>query len=386
MERIGALQTEERLAYLAGVGVDVLPLTGAPKQSLPPWVISAAERALAEGEMRVPSRGLARLREALAEVLVKEFERPLDPSSEILVTNGAMQALHVTLRALIPRGAHVIVPSPAFFFDGLLASAGLHPHYVPGRIDRSWAWDLELMADAIDAHTKAILLCNPENPTGYVADEEQVLRVIDLAARNDLLLIADESYGRFVYDKPRLASFGRLSKWPQTVVVRSMSKSYAMSSWRVGYVIAPRRLLDACLATFEWESIRCNRISQVVAAEAVTGPQDWMDDAVDGYRQNRDLAMTTIPRELPVARPAGAAFLFVDLRVAGDTDGARAADQLLECGVPVVAGRHFMAPGYGRIPFGGPPAALLELGSRLESWLANRTIELGNVGPERRRR
>ena len=386
MERIGALLVEERLARLASAGVDVLPLTGAPRESLPPWVLSAAERAIAEGEIRLPSRGMERLRSALVGVLSEEYERPLDPESEILVTNGAMQALHVTFRALLPRGAGVIIPSPAFFFDGLLAGAGLKPHYVPSSIDRGWAWEVARMESAIDSNTKAILLCNPENPTGYVADEEQVLRVVDLASRNDLLLIADESYGRFVYDTSRLASFGRLSKWPKTVVVRSMSKSYAMSSWRVGYVTAPRSLLDACLTVFEWDSIRVNRLSQVVAAEAVLGSQDWMQATVDRYRDNREIAMTLIPASMRIARPAGAAFLFVDLRSARGSDGSREADELTELGIPLVSGRHFMAPGYARIPFGGPPEALHSLGNRLEAWIASRTPVLGNSGTKRRER
>jgi len=386
MERIGALLVEERLARLAAAGVDVLPLTGAPRESLPPWVLSAAERAIAEGEIRLPSRGMERLRRALAGVLSVEFERPLDPESEILVTNGAMQALHVTFRALLPRGAGVIIPSPAFFFDGLLAGAGLKPHYVPSSIDRGWAWDVARMESAIDSNTKAILLCNPENPTGYVADEEQVLRVVDLATRNDLFLIADESYGRFVYDSPRLASFGRLSKWPKTVVVRSMSKSYAMSSWRVGYVTAPQTLLHACLAEFEWDSIRVNRLSQVVAAEAVLGSQDWMDAIVGRYRHNRDVAMASIPASLRTAIPAGGAFLFVDLRGAGDSDGIREADELTEIGIPLVPGRHFMAPGYARIPFGGPPEALHSLGHRLDAWIASQAPVPDDTGTNRRER
>jgi len=363
---------EARLAQLARSGVDVLPLTGAPKVPLPEPVLSAARRALVEGETRVPSRGLTRLREVLAARLTAEWGRPLDPDAEILVTNGAMQGLHVVLHALLPRGSSVVVPAPAFFFSGLLAGAGLHADYVPGRLEEGWAWDLPAMAAAIHAGTRAILLCSPENPTGYVPDEEQVRGVVDLAARNGLLLVVDESYERFVYDRDRLPSFGRHSGWPETVVVRSMSKSYAISSWRVGFVVARAPLLEACARVFEWNCVRCSHLSQVVAAEAVGGEQDWMESCVEGYRRNRDVAMEAIPSPLRAARPAGAAFLFVDLRAVDGADSSAAAAELQAAGVPLVPGHHFTAPGFCRIPFGGSPDALQSLGVRLAGWVASR--------------
>jgi aminotransferase len=373
LETIGALDVEARLAQLERSGVDVLPLSGAPRLALPEDVSVAARRALLDGETRLPSRGLPRLREALAARLSEEWQRPIDPEVQILVTNGAMQALHVVLQALLPRGAHVLVPTPAFFFSGLLASAGLHPDYVPGRLEEGWAWDLPGMAAAIHDRTAAILLCSPGNPTGHVPDEEQVLAVVELAARNGLVLIADESYERFVFDRPRLASFGKLSSWPDTVLVRSMSKSYAISSWRVGFVVAAPRLLEACLRVFEWDCIRCNYLSQVVAAEAVAGDQGWMEACVQAYRVNRDLALAVMPPSLRVARPAGAAFLFVDLGAGGGQEGDAAADALLEMGVPLVPGRHFMAGGYARIPIGGRADDIRSLGDRLAGWLASRS-------------
>jgi aminotransferase len=333
-------------------------------------VTAAAQRALFDSEIRVPSRGLGRLREALSARLSEEWSRAIDPEREILVTNGAMQALHVVMHALLPAGAHVLVPTPAFFFSGLLASAGLRPDYVPGRLEEGWAWDLSQMAAAVHRGTRAILLCSPGNPTGYVPDEKQVLAVAELAARNDLLLIADESYERFVYDRPRLPSFGGLSTWPETVVVRSMSKSYAISSWRVGYLVARPRLLTACLRVFEWECIRCNYLSQVVAAEAVAGEQGWMDSCVEAYRRNRDIALAGIPAPLRAARPAGATFLFLNLGRGDGPEADLAAAQLLDTGVPLVPGRHFMAPGYVRIPIGGAAESVRALGGRLAEWLA----------------
>jgi aspartate/methionine/tyrosine aminotransferase len=326
--------------------------------------------------VRVPSRGLFRLREAVAARLSREWGRAVDPETSILITNGAMQGLHVVLHALLAPGAHVLVPTPAFFFSGLLAGAGLEPDYIPGHPREGWTWDVAKMRAAVHSGTRAVLLCSPANPTGYVPDEEQVLAVVDLAARHDLLLIADESYERFVYDRPQLPSFGALSTWPETVVVRSMSKSYALSSWRVGFVAAPPRLLEACLRVFEWDSIRCSYLSQVVAAEAVGGDQTWMETCVEEYRRNRDLALDVVPAALRPARPAGAAFLFLDLTAGGVAKADTAAVELVEAGVPLVPGRYFIAPGYARIPIGGRAEDIRSLGERLARWLASRSAAI----------
>lgn len=371
MDRIGALETEERLDSLLRAGVDVLPLSGAPKVPFPEHVMNAARDSLFQSATRLPSRGLPELRQALAAWLSEEWARTIDPEAEVLVTNGAMQALRVTLSALLPRGARVVVPTPAFFFSGLLESAGLLPSYVAGTPENGWRWELEQMAGAIEAGTRAILLCNPENPTGFVPNEEQVLGVVDLAARHRLILIVDESYERFVYESPRLASFGRLSTWQDTVVVRSMSKSFALSSWRVGYVVARPALLDACLRVFEWDTIRCNHVSQAVAAATVSGPQRWMQTCVEQYRESRELALRSMPRELQCVAPAGAAFLFINLGVPPALV-EEAESQLMDMGIPLVPGRHFQAPGYVRIPFGGTKSALPELGRRLARWMRAR--------------
>src|SRR5690348_13066658 len=154
LARVAALVAEERLIAAAG-GNSILPLTGAPKVSLPAHVRSAAHEAVDRGEVRLPSRGLPSLREALAEWIQRSTGRRLDPDSEILITNGAMQALSVTLRALVRGDGEVLIPAPAFMFDGVLAQAGARARFVRGSEPPRWSWNLDALEAAITSETRA---------------------------------------------------------------------------------------------------------------------------------------------------------------------------------------------------------------------------------------
>ena len=362
MDRIAALVAEE--ALLAGAGPDqapVLPLTGAPNVRLPGHVRSAAKAAIDDAAVKASSRGLLRLRSALAQNLCRTWGQNVDPDTDVLVTNGAMHAISVLLRALVPRGREVIMPIPTFLFDGVLAGAGLRSRYVPPSDTVRWTWDVDAIEAAIGPETHAILVCNPENPSGYVPEPATVARLAKVASDRGLIMISDESYARFVYRPAVHTSFGALQAQDRLVVVGSMSKSYAMSSWRVGFLVAKRDLVSACLPVLEWDSIRCGYVAQAAAAAAVEGPQGWMSAVIERYQRNRDrTADMTLPG-LPIPKPDGGAFLF--LRLAN-------VDALHRAGIPAVAGEYFKAPAYARIPFGGPVEAIEHLEVRLGQLLS----------------
>ena len=368
LSRVAALVAEDEL--LAAVPASsILPLTGAPKVRLPAHVLAAAHEAVDEGEVRLPSRGLPRLRGAVSEALHKSTGRRFDPDTEILITNGAMQALSVTLRGLVRGDGEVLIPAPAFMFDGVLAEAGVRAGDVRGSKAPNWAWNLDALEAAITRDTRAVMLCNPENPTGYAPPADVVRRAAQIASERRLLLVADESYGRFVYSPARHSSFAAVANPRQSVLIGSMSKNYAMSSWRVGYLAADAALINKCLPVLEWDCVRCGYIAQAAAAAAVSGPQDWMETLIANYRRNRDLAAEITLDGLTMPRPDGAAFLFAPFADA---------QALHRAGIPAVPGEAFKVPGYVRIPFGGPVEAIRELDQRLASALA--TLPRGMKG------
>ncbi len=155
-----------------------------------------------------------------------------------------------------------------------------------------------------------------------------------------------------MYDGGSLASV--LDHTRAAVLVRSIGKSYALPSWRLGYVVAPPAVVDACVQALELDCIRCPYVGQRVALAAIGGPQDWLAGIAEEYGRARDTALAAVEAAgLSALRPAAGPFLLVNLRGAGE-------EELLEAGIPAVPGHFFRAPGYARLPFGGAGEALAE--------------------------
>jgi aspartate/methionine/tyrosine aminotransferase len=360
-DRIGSLWVEEQYAARRAVSGgqapgQVLRLRGSAARPLPPHVREAAIAALAEHDRTPPSRGLSELREALGRLHGR------DPEHEVLVTSGAQHALSLCFRALLAPGETALVPAPAYFFAGPIEAAGGRAVYVHGREEDGWRWDLDAIERALDARTRVIVACNPGNPTGYLPSADEVAGLAALAERHGVTLLADEAYERYVYEGRRLASV--LDVAGEAVLVRSIGKSYAVPSWRLGYVVAPPDVVDRCVRALEVDCIRCPYVGQRVALAAVDGPQDWLADLAAEYERYRDAALAAVAGVgLSVAPPAAGPFLFVHLAGAGE-------EELLEAGIPAVPGRFFQAPGYARLPFGGADDALADA---LRVWAQSRS-------------
>lgn len=323
------------------VGGEPLALQGSPSVPLPEHVRAAAAAVLGEPAPR-PSRGLRELRRAIAD------RHDVDPDREVLVTQGAMQAVNLILRTLLSGGGNVVVPVPGFFFAEMVRRAGGEPRCVPG-----WPWDLDAISAAVDAQTRGILFANPGNPTGYLPSADELRTLLALGPP----VISDESYERFVYaDASRPFTSLREVWGKRAIMVRSLSKSHALADWRVGYVVAPDT--EALLHALEWECLHCAHVPQVVAAAALTGPQDWIEAALAPYASLRDLALRAVDGapSLSAAKPDAGPFLFVDATRRDDAEAT-----LLARGVPVVGGEAFGWSGFLRLPFGGDRATLERL-------------------------
>jgi aminotransferase len=364
VERVGTLAAAE---VGARSGVQRLDLYGAPSPPIPPHVREAV-LAAADRDARAPSRGDADLRAAAGRWVESALGRSYDPDREILVTNGGMQALSVCFQALLDPGDAVVIPSPSFFFGNLVSMAGAESVYVPSFEGDGWRWDLERLAEAIDSRTRLIVACNPCNPTGYLPSLEDLRRLAELAVRHDVLVLADESYERVVYDGRRISSLASLPEIAdRLVLVRSVSKSFGMPGWRIGFVFAPRAILERCLAIFEWTSLRCSVVTQRAAWAALEGPHDWLAGVTEQYQRNRHLAYSAVnaTQRLSCRLPESCPFLFVNVANLHGSSAAEREDRLLEMGIPIVPGRHFMAPDYVRLPFGGEPHTLDLLARRM---------------------
>lgn len=323
-----SIALERRLA-----GTDVLPLKGTVAAPLPAHVREAVLAALGEHAVTPPSRGHATLREAIA----RSLPAPADPERGILVTNGAMHALSLTFRALLRPGDEVIVPTPCYFFSGLIERAGGVFVPVP-------SWDPEAIEQAVTPRSRALVLTNPNNPDGYLPPRAEIDVLLAVASHHDLTVITDEAYERCIHEGELASAWGA----PNVILIRSLGKSLAMPAWRIGFVAGEPSVIDACLRELEWDVIRVSHVAQRAATAALEGPLDWLDEVAEGYLRDRDAAYAAIVEHpiLSARLPAATPFLWLKL-------GGLSSEDVIAEGLPVVDGAAFGTPGYARLPFGG---------------------------------
>ncbi len=246
--------------------------------------------------------------------------RPVDGEHELVVTNGAMHALGLCFRSLLQPGDEVVVPAPCFFFEGPIRAAGGVPVYVRGSADEGWAWDAEAIEHAVGPRTRALLLCNPGNPTGAVPSADEVASAAGVAERRGLVLVTDEAYEAALWDAG-LASAFPLAR--RTLLVRSLGKSLSLPHLRVGVVAGPRELVDGVALALEWDVLRVGLAPQVAAIAVLDGPRAWLrrrprrprGGPVGGERRGRARGSSLRPaprRAVPLrlgrpARPRGLA-------------------------------------------------------------------------------
>ncbi|HVZ14528.1 MAG TPA: pyridoxal phosphate-dependent aminotransferase [Bauldia sp.] len=367
--RVGSREIEDVLAQTDKSRL--MRLRGGPVLPLPAHVREAAIAALDGADLR-PARGLPELREAIAALLQAETGVAVDPARELILTNGAMQGLSTVFRALLDPGDEVIVPTPTFFFDGALQLAEAAPVYVACRAEDGWGWDINRIRAAITARTRMILLCNPNNPTGFQPSRTDLAAIVDLARARGLVVVSDESFHYANYgERPFVSLLNFANDAERLVTVRSLSKSHALANWRMGYVHASPALIDTFANVVEWECLHCGYVQQRVTFAAVTGPQDWLGGINETYRGIRDRLIAAIERSqwITAVKPAAGPFLFPDFSRAEAAAGVGAFEQLLDLGVPTVPGHYFHGAGHVRLPIGADAATIERLAEILEAFV-----------------
>jgi aminotransferase len=367
LEQVGSREIEPELEARRSRGQTVIPVYGYPVVPVPPHVQQAVAEA-ADSTFSPPSHGLQELRESLARSLNSQYAVQIDPEKELLVTSGAMNALHIVLTALLQPSDEVLLVSPGYFFGGLVSMTGARPVYVEMDEANGYAQDFDRIRDHISSRTKAIVLSSPVNPTGYVYTREDVQQFLELADEYDLLLISDESYDRMIYDG--LRHIGPLSfaeGKARTILVKSFTKSFALPMIRVGYIAAEAALISCFRKVLEWTVLHNAYLNQKAALAALDGPQDWLTQIFKEFEARRNQVMEGV-RDLPAfscLTPHGGPFIFPNVS-SRSSDCAEYARYLLHnFGIPALGGKYFHTRNHVRIPFGGTEEAVASLVSAL---------------------
>ena len=369
---------------LKAKGIDIVNMTlGEPDFNTPDHVKAAACTALEENYTHyTPVGGSLSLREAISDKLQKENGLAYGPA-EILVSNGAKQSLCNVVMALIDEGDEVIIPAPYWVsYPQMVLLAGGTPVYVDTGIEQGFKMTPEQLEKAITPRTRMLILCSPSNPTGAVYSKEELKALADVVLRHeDLVVVSDEIYEHLNYvgAHASIASFEGMRE--RTVIINGVSKAYAMTGWRIGFLAAPKWIVSACsMLQGQYTSGPCS-VSQKAAEEAWRGPQACVEDMRQAFERRRNLLVSLL-REIPgleVNVPDGAFYLFPKCSsFFGKTDGEKViktstdlAMFLLEKGhVAVVGGDAFGAPDYFRLSYATSEEKIKEAAKRMAGALA----------------
>ncbi len=320
----------------------------------PQFIKDAATRALAEGfTYYTENAGMPSLRRALAGYYLRTHGVALDPGSEIVVTTSGVQALNVAIRCLLDPGDEAIILTPAWpngtsIVQMCNASACQIAHPLTG--DR-YGIDFDAIERAVTPRTRLLLYTSPSNPLGWVATVEEQQRLLDFARRHGLWLVADEVYERLYYDGPAVPSILKIATREDAVIVaQSFSKSYCMTGWRAGWLVARRDLAARAAQLNEFIISHAPSFTQKAAETALAEGEPFIADLVQRLKENRDycLAMLAKMPGITVPKPDGAFYLFPKLEGLADSF-AFCKDLLMETKVGLAPGVAFGAGGEGSV-------------------------------------
>ncbi len=359
-----AMAAKAKELKAAGRTVHDLSL-GEPDFTTPEHICQAAADAMKAGHTHYTvASGIPELKKAVVDQYAARHGLEYKPT-QVTVANGAKHALHNAFTVLLDPGDEVIIPAPYWVsYAELVKLTGAVPVIVATRQEDDFRLTPDQFRSALTDRTKMLLLCSPSNPTGSMYSPEQLGELADIAIERDLLVLADEIYERLVYPGHTFASFATVRPGMQdrTILVNGVSKTYAMTGWRIGWTMAPQHVASAMNNLQSQETSNPCSISQYAAVAALTGSQTCVDEMLAQFTKRRQYVVERIGGipGLSCAEMAGAFYAFINIRehLGREYGGVQINDSATWClellaqrGVATVMGSAFGAEGYARISF-----------------------------------
>lgn len=358
---------------------DAISLTvGEPSATAAPHIVEAACAAARVGRTRYTNvLGIPEYRRAVADYSARVKGLSYDPECEIQAVDGATIGLYLALAAVVGPGDEVVIPSPYFTsYDAEVMLVGGRPVTVALRPENGMRVNAADIEAAITPRTRAVIINSPGNPTGAVTSAAEMARIADVCKRHGVWAISDEVYHPFVFDGSDDAAAPSIAAVPgmkgSTIVVESLSKTYAMTGWRIGYLLAPAAVIEQTGKIAELMHSSVNSLSQYAGVAALTGPQDHVAAMREDYRVKRQIVLDGLAGcpVLRLVRPQGAFYAFVDVRLTGLDSDEFSRRLLDEERVAVVPGEAFGEEGRGfvRLSYAGDADELREGVARLRAF------------------
>ena len=317
--------------------------------------------------------GAQNFREALAAKQSRYMGRAIDPNRELVTTCGSTEAMMAAMMTVTDPGDKVIIFSP--FYENYGADtilSGAQPIYVP-LVPPDFHFDPEVLEDAFRQHPKALVLCNPSNPCGRVFTREELLVIAGLAEKYDTYVITDEVYEHIVYAPYTHTYFATLpGMWERTISCSSLSKTYSITGWRLGYIIAPGEIIERAKKVHDFLTVGAAAPLQEAVIPGLRFGQDYYDSLLEKYTHKKELFLRGLD-DLGIVHndPEGAYYVLLDISEFGyDSDVAFCETLAREVGVGAVPGSSFFREPVNhliRMHFAKKDETLLEALNRLES-------------------
>ena len=353
-------------------------MRGQPDTPTPSHIVEAARKSLRDGRTGYPdNQGEPALRKAVAKKLKREQRLEYDPDREILITDGATLGVCTALGALVEKDSHVLLPDPIYdAYEAPIMLWGGKSVPIQTKIgDGRFTFDRQAIEEVWSTDADLILLNTPWNPVGTVLNYEELVNIMEFAGKKDALVISDEIYESLIYDNHRHISPASVSGGARerTILINSLSKTYAMTGWRIGYCAGPEAIIRAMLLVLQQSSRGPATFVQDAATCALESDQGCTQRMAAEYQGRRDKVVERlhgIPKVAPLV-PEGGLFVMVDVRELGMPSDVVRRFLLYEAGVVVLHGQAYGPGGEGflRVSFAGGGEALEQGLERLREGL-----------------
>ena len=357
---------------------------GEPDFTTPQHICQAALEAMEAGHTHyTAASGIPELKKAVVDQYAAAHGLQYEPA-QVVVANGAKHALHNIFTVLLNPGDEVILPAPYWVsYAELIKLTGAVPVVVETSQEDDFKLTPEKLSEAVTEKTKILLLCSPSNPTGSMYSPDELGALADVAIQRDLVVVADEIYDRLVYPGHTFASFATVRPGLQdrTVIINGVSKTYAMTGWRIGWSLSPANLAKAMGSLQSQETSNPCSISQYAAIAALTGPQDCVDLMLAEFTKRREFVTRRIA-EIPglsCGEMGGAFYAYINIKehlgrqyngVQVDDSSQWCLELLAQQGVATVMGSAFGTDGFFRVSFATDMDTLKAAFDRIEEFVA----------------
>lgn len=353
---------------------DAVSLTiGQPDFPTPEHIKSAAKAAIDDNKTYyTPNAGLPELRNAVSGYYNKKYSMYYNPDNEIIITNGASEAIDTALRTILEEGSEVILPGPVYpAYEPIIRMCRAFPVYIDTTAN-NFKISASMIKEKITKNTRCIILPYPSNPTGCILGREDIDELTDLLADRDIFILSDEIYSELVYNGRHIsiASYPKMKE--KTIVVNGLSKSHSMTGWRIGFTLAPEYITKHMLKVHQYNATCASSVSQYAAKEALVNGFEDSRCMREEYASRRDYAYSRLlSMGLDVVKPEGAFYIFPSIKKFNMKSFDFAYSLLDKASVAVVPGDAFSiyGEGYIRISYACSTESLKEGLDRIEGFI-----------------